>query len=321
MPRNLSPQTQAIQSAKAKIGEILIGYAKAKDPTLAPTTREQVLQVLASVSRTPEAATAGYRQRCESFLEKIIAVRGIPFAEVGSGENTPERSCSGEWVAENFDRLLPEIKERLDACVSRYFSHAEMVFSRFQADFLLLLDGFLGNPPRLAKEIGSRVTPLKREAGYYAKWDQLLGVLTNTSFLNEVEFVFHHSEGTYIAVEWQYSELDKRMDFVPESDHQKRDGAIYTLKGNWALQKGMMKPGRAGYVEDTDIPGEQLGCMCNLRWISSLVELPDEMLTESGREAVRISRDRFRQAVIANEKAEKQSWLMRAVGKLFGRKS
>ncbi len=321
MPRNLSPRTQATQAAKAKIGEILIGYAKSKDPSLAPATKEQVLQVMASVLMTPEAATAKYRQRCESYLERVIAVRGIPFvAVVGSGEDQPVHSCSGEWVADNFDRLLPEIRQQLDASVGRFLSHAETVFAQYQAEFLSLLDDFLGDPPRLAKEIGPRVTPVKRELGYYAKWDRLLGVLTSFAFLNEVEYIFHRREGRYIAVEWRYSEADKQMDFAPESDHPTRDGAIYAVRDNWAIQKGMMVPGSVGYIDDTDIPGRQLGCMCNLRWISSPAQLPEDMLTDIGREAVRFHEERFRQFMIGKREARSQSWITHTIRKLLGSK-
>ncbi|MBU2731182.1 hypothetical protein [Acidithiobacillus caldus] len=321
MPRNLSPRTQAIQAAKAKIGEILTGYAKSKDPSQAPTTKEQVLQVMAGVLMTPEAATAKYRQRCESYLERVIAVRGIPFvAVVGSGEGQPVHSCSGEWVADNFDLLLPEIRQQLDASVGRFFSYAETVFAHYEADFLSLLDDFLSDPPRLAKEIGPRVTPVKRELGYYTKWDRLLGVLTSFAFLNEVEYIFHRREGRYIAVEWRYSEADKQMDFASESDHPTRDGAIYAVRDNWAIQKGMIVPGSVGYIDDTDIPGRQLGCMCDLRWISSLDELPEDMLTDAGREAVRISKEQFRQFMTGGWEKQSQSWIARMVAKIFGKK-
>ncbi|MFA5731904.1 MAG: hypothetical protein WC934_07860 [Acidithiobacillus sp.] len=92
------------------------------------------------------------------------------------------------------------------------------------------------------------------------------------------------------------------MDFASASDHQKRDGAIYIVKGNWALQKGMMIPGSAGYIEDVDIPGRQLGCMCHLIWLSRLTDLPDDMLTDLGKEAVMASRERARQIMSEWEK-------------------
>lgn len=320
MPRTLSPRTQAINAAKARVGELMNGYARAKDPTQAGTVRTQTLEAMQEVLVTPDDAAAQYRRRCESILNDVIAVRGIPFKEIGAEDDAPLQSGSGEWVAEHFDELLPEIKRQLDSCVSRFLSHAQTIFPQYQDEFVSLLDDFLSNTPRLVKEIGPRVTPIKREAGYYARWDRLVGTLTNSSFLAEVEFILHHRDDRYIAVEWEFSNLDEQTDFAPASGHQKRDKTVYTVKGNWALQKGMMIPSSAGYIEDTDIPGRQLGCMCNLMWISSPAQLPEDMLTDIGREAVRISRERFRQHLIGSEKAQKGFWLVRTLTKLFGRK-
>lgn len=321
MSRTLSPRTQAINATKARVGEIMSGYARAKDPTQAVAARAQVLEAMHEVLVTPIDAAAQYRRHCENFLDDVIAVRGIPFKEIGADDDTPTRSSSGEWVADHFDEFLPEIQRQLDTCVSRYLSHAQAIFQRYQDEFVSLLDDFLSDAPRLVKDIGPRVTPIKREAGYYARWDRLAGVLTNGCFLVEVEFIFHHGDDRYIAVEWEYSNLDEQTDFAPATGHQKRDKAIYTVKGNWALQKGIMIPSSAGYIEDTDIPGRQLGCMCHLVWITSPADLPEDMLTDIGREAVRVSQERFRQRLAETEKVQKGFWLTRALTKLLGRKS
>ncbi|MDA8416624.1 MAG: hypothetical protein M0Z78_06090 [Betaproteobacteria bacterium] len=320
MPRNLSLRTQAINAAKARIGDLLNGYVRAKDTTQAGTVRAQTLETMQEVLVTPDEAAANYRQRCENFLDNVIAVRGIPFKEIGVEEDAPLQSCSGEWVTEHFDELLPKIRRQLDSCVDRFLSHAQSIFPQYQSGFLSLLDDFLSAPPKLVKEIGPQITPIKREAGYYARWDKQVGIYTNVSFLNEVNFIFNYRSGQFIAAEWDYSNLDEQMDFAPSSDHQKRDGAIYTVKDNWALQKGMMIPGSAGYVEDVDIPGRQLGCMCHLTWLSSLTDLPEDMLTDIGKEAVRVSRERTRQIMSEWEKEQEISWGSRALRKMFGRK-
>lgn len=316
MPRNLRPRTQAINAAKAKIGEILNDYARAKDLGRTASTRSLVLETIQAVARTPEEATERYRRRCESFLDGVVAVRGIPFKAVGAEDDSPAVSGSGDWVAEHFDELVPEICCQLETCVKRFHSHALMSFQRHQDDFTLLLDGFLKDPPRLAKDIGPRVTPLKREAGYYAYWDRVIGVLTNISFINEVDFLFHYRSGQYTAVAWHYNRLDEQQDYPPATDHKTRDGSVYAIKDNWALKKGLMTLGRAGYIEDKDIPGRQLGCMCHLQWISSLSDLPEDMLTDHGREYVRQKRELF-QDFLAHRK--KQSWISRILARLQGK--
>lgn len=312
MRGNLSSRTQAINAAKATIGELLTEYARAKDPTKGAAARTQVLAKLHEVLVTPEEATAKYRQRCESFLETVIAVRGIPFREIGSDDDAPLGSNSGGWVAEHFDELLPEIQRQLEVCVERFNVYAQAACQQYQDDFVALLEGFLREPPRLAKDIGPRITPIKREAGDYARWDRVTGVLTNISFLNEIDFLFHHRSGEYVAAQWDYSKLDEQQDHLPASDHKDRDGVVYTVANNWALQKGLMTVGSAGYIEDIDIPARQLGCMCHLRWISSVSELPEEMRTAIGRERAGPARERI-------QRREKRSWISRLFPHLRGR--
>ncbi|MHB8251554.1 hypothetical protein [Acidithiobacillus sp.] len=82
----------------------------------------------------------------------------------------------------------------------------------------------------------------------------------------------------------------------------------------------MMIPSSAGYIEDVDIPGRQLGCMCHLIWLSRLTDLPDDMLTDLGKEAVMASRERARQIMSEWEKEQEGSWISRTLRNLFGRK-
>jgi len=66
-------------------------------------------------------------------------------------------------------------------------------------------------------------------------------------------------------------------------DHKERDGKVFVLKGNWALEAGLMKIGPDGYYEDVDGVGQAVFCRCFGTWLHSLRELPDDLLTEKGR--------------------------------------
>ncbi len=46
----------------------------------------------------------------------------------------------------------------------------------------------------------------------------------------------------------------------PRKIHTDRNGEVYAIKGNWALEKGLMKAGPDGYAEDIESPGEYVFC-------------------------------------------------------------
>jgi hypothetical protein len=134
----------------------------------------------------------------------------------------------------------------------------------------------------LAKDTGPRITPIKKEIGYFARWNDTFYTLKAFSFATEVDFIFNLYGRDVIAGIWRYSNLDVQMDYPPESNHRNLDGRVYAVRDNWALSKGLMKIGTFGYVDDVDIPGRQTGCACHLEWVHALNELPDIMLTDLG---------------------------------------
>lgn len=65
--------------------------------------------------------------------------------------------------------------------------------------------------------------------------------------------------------------------------HAERDGKFYTLRGNWALGRGLMKSGPAGYYDTVTAVGQEVFCRCWMVWAYSLRSLPEECLTAKGR--------------------------------------
>lgn len=61
------------------------------------------------------------------------------------------------------------------------------------------------------------------------------------------------------------------------------NGNVYAVQGNWAMEKGLMKLGTQGCINDAIRPAQEVGCMCRLQWIYNLRNLPSEMVTEKGR--------------------------------------
>ena len=84
-----------------------------------------------------------------------------------------------------------------------------------------------------------------------------------------------------IAGEW-HSHW-KQLNYNYREDHKERDLKIYAVRGNWAMQKGLMKAGDAGFTDEITRAGEEVSCRCFYRWIYNLRDLPQDMLTLKGK--------------------------------------
>ena len=93
------------------------------------------------------------------------------------------------------------------------------------------------------------------------------------------------TESGAIAGMWKSRFRAPGYDYRP--DHKERDGHIFVLRGNWALEKGLMKLDGRQYTDEITMPAEEVFCQCRYKYMYNLRELPDEMLTEKGRSFVK----------------------------------
>lgn len=89
------------------------------------------------------------------------------------------------------------------------------------------------------------------------------------------------------AIAGQWNSRFRRIGYDYREDHKERDyretGKVYAIRDNWAIKKGLMKAGSAGYTDQITKPGEEVYCSCTYTYLYSLSSLPTEMLTEKGR--------------------------------------
>lgn len=74
----------------------------------------------------------------------------------------------------------------------------------------------------------------------------------------------------------------RRPGYDYRKDHKERDELIYMIRGNWAQEKGYIKPGPAGYLDDVTQPGEEVFCSCYVTYLYNLRSVPADMLTQKG---------------------------------------
>jgi hypothetical protein len=274
------------------VGERLVAFLKSgpQYPNHLEDIYADILKSIHSIIPNSQDATASYERVCKGFLDNVIQVRGMPTRVIsGAGENQAQNvSSSGSHIAEIFDTLLPSITERFKWCVENYRCQADIYLNDQVGQFQVILREFLEKVPiggTKDKAIKSKISEIKKELRPLAKWDRLFYTYKATSFPAEIEYVFVLS-GSPLAAIWHYSDLDEQGEYQKTYNHQERDGRVYAVRGSWAVERGLMKVGPSGFLDEISRPGQEVGCMCSLQWVTGIRRLPAEMITNKGRSEV-----------------------------------
>ena len=76
----------------------------------------------------------------------------------------------------------------------------------------------------------------------------------------------------------------KQINYNYRKDHKERDEEVYLMKNTWATERGLVKPGEAGWWDDITKPAEEVYCRCYATYIYSIRKLPTDMLTQKGKD-------------------------------------
>lgn len=76
------------------------------------------------------------------------------------------------------------------------------------------------------------------------------------------------------------------MGYDNRPEHLKRDGSIFIIRDSWAHKKGYVKPVN-GYMDEIEMVGEFVYCSCSYQYLFHLKQLPEEYLTEKGKEFIK----------------------------------
>lgn len=95
-------------------------------------------------------------------------------------------------------------------------------------------------------------------------------------------------DGGAIAMRW-HSHW-RELNYNYRKDHKERDAKVYLIRNSWAHEKGYVKPGEAGYLDEITQPAEEPFCRCFGTYIYSVKRLPEDMVTQKGRDAMEAAR-------------------------------
>jgi hypothetical protein len=269
------------RDAIEKVGQILKDCVKTPSRFVRVEIESQLLSVVVASVVTPEQSTRDYEKRCDEFLKSVVAAKGLPVRTIfGHGESV----ISGIGLPKGTPVPIDKIQAQKKNAVENYGREAALYLNGEMAAFRARLAEFLGmafsgnaNPG----ELKSKVTGIKRAFRDLTKWDRFFSTIKNNSFPSAINRTFSF-EGNPLAARWSYSPLDEAGEFRNVYSHKDLADRIYAIRGNWALERGLMKPGAYGYVEDAPAPGEEFDCMCRFQFIYNLRSLPESMLTPKG---------------------------------------
>jgi len=108
--------------------------------------------------------------------------------------------------------------------------------------------------------------------------DQSFKLIAN---LNQITAYDCGAIGAYWHSHWREAGYDYR------EDHKELDQKFFLIRDSKAMQEGLVKKGGHEYLEELpEQPGEAIFCRCYYEYIYRLNRVPEECLTEKGKNAI-----------------------------------
>jgi len=184
------------------------------------------------------------------------------------------------------DRLKPNMRAELDR---RIMASANLIKLNRQAAIEKTMQRFSGWATSIPAGGSDAVDKAETKANIRKAMGQLPFEERRVIIDQSHKFVASLNEivaknGNALAVEWHSHWRQAGYNY--RKDHKERDGKIYAMRGNWALEQGLMKKGPAGYYDEITAVGEEVFCRCSARYLYALRDLPDDMITQKGKDAL-----------------------------------
>lgn len=186
------------------------------------------------------------------------------------------------------ERIKPRLREELDRRILAAANLVKLNRERVIEDTLRRFSGWATSIPAGGSSITDRAK-LKEQirkplasAPFETRRVLIDQAHKLRSSLSEILAV----DGGALAGHWVSHYNQANYNFRPEHKHFDVDDKLFIVRGNWAMDKGLMRLGGHRYVDEIERPGELPFCRCYYQWIHSLNRLPPELLTKQGVEAV-----------------------------------
>jgi hypothetical protein len=172
------------------------------------------------------------------------------------------------------DRLKPKLRGELDRRLMVSRNLINLNREQMVEDVTRRFAGWASSVPAG----GSRAIEVKE-----AK-DNVRKAMTSLPF---TERRVHIDQGhKFVAIAMRWNSRWRSPGYQYRKDHKERDQKVFLLRNSWAKEKGLVKPGPAGYYDDVTKVGQEIFCSCFATWLYNIRDLPDDCVTQKGRDSL-----------------------------------
>lgn len=187
------------------------------------------------------------------------------------------------------DRIAPELRPEL---TRRIQASADLIkLNRGQAidKTLQRFSGWASSVPAggsRAVEKGEVKQDISKALKQLSYEERRVAIDQGHKLMSSIDAVIAQQTGAIAAI-WHSHWRQPGYDYRP--DHKERDQKVYAIRGSWAMDMGYLNKG-AGYLDEMTQAAEEPFCRCFVVYVLNLRDLPAEMLTAKGRQALEETR-------------------------------
>lgn len=182
------------------------------------------------------------------------------------------------------DKLKPTMRRDLEKRIMASTRLIKLNREVAVANTLRRFQGWATSIPKggsKAPDIKKEKTKIRKSLTKVTFEEKRVTIDQSQKFASSLNAVIAEDNGAIAAVwhsRWRTAGYNYRH------DHKERDGKMYVIRNNWAMRKGLMKLGDLSYNDTITQPAEEVYCQCRYTYIYSIDKLPEELLTEKGKE-------------------------------------
>ena len=184
-----------------------------------------------------------------------------------------------------FDRLKPQLRDELTRRLMASTDLIKLNRQQAVAQTLQRFSGWASSVPPGGTDNIDRVGLKQDVRKGIAQLDfvaRRLSTDQGAKFLANLSDIIANDAGA-IAGRW-YSRW-RAPGYQYRIDHKERDGKWYLIRDSWAHKAGLVKPIPGnGYVDEHEMPAEFVYCGCRYTYGYALRDLPQEMITQNGKD-------------------------------------
>jgi hypothetical protein len=247
-----------------------------------PERLTEWMRRLRAVARqdAPSAELVDQRMKSamESFFKRSLSYTLVKKRHPGVSQYTVER-------------LKPQLRDELTRRVQASASLIKLNREQAIEKTLQRFSGWATSVPAGGSRVVAR-GEVKQDIGNALKQltyeERRVAIDQGHKLMSSIDAVVAQQTGA-IAARWRSHWRQPGYDYRP--DHKERDQKVYAIRGSWAMEKGFLHKG-AGYLDEMTAPAEEPFCRCYAVYLHNLRDLPAEMLTAKGRQALEETRVR-----------------------------